>query len=442
MAKNYTITFVSLGCPKNTVDSEAMLAGLAERGFILDSSSENTDFYLVNTCGFIEPAKEEAIEELRRGIQLKKEGKVRFVAAAGCLVERMGRELADALPQIDCLISLCERDKAAEILLKTAKSKGSRKIETASGNKFVSNDSVRLLTTSPGSAYLRISEGCGRGCSFCTIPAIRGPFRSKPKDEIIREAEMLCESGTREVNLIAQDTTGYGKDFGLEEGLCELLEELVKTDLDWIRILYLYPASVSERLLDTIASHKKIVNYIDMPIQHIDNELLKSMRRTDSQEQTAALIEKIRAKLDEPVIRTTVISGYPGETAEKHKRLLEFVKWAEFDALGAFAFCPEKDTPAGKMDGQISEEVKNRRVDEIMRAQQEIAFGKNRNMLGKKLTLLTEGFCEDYTQARYYGQAPEIDSVCALPGEQIEPGKFVKAEVAETSDYDLICRLV
>ncbi|AQQ08615.1 Ribosomal protein S12 methylthiotransferase RimO [Sedimentisphaera cyanobacteriorum] len=442
MAKNYTVTFVSLGCPKNTVDTEVMLADMAERGFILDSSSENTDFYIVNTCGFIEPAKQEAFEELRQGIELKKQGKVRFVAAAGCLVERMGRELAEALPEIDCLISLCERDKAGELLLKTAKSKGSRKIDTASGKKFVSNDSVRLLTTSPGSAYLRISEGCGRGCSFCTIPAIRGPFRSKPKAEIIREAQVLSENGVREVNLIAQDTTGYGKDIGLEDGLCELLEELAKTDLEWIRILYLYPASVSDKLLDTIASHKKILNYIDMPIQHIDNELLKSMRRTDTEEKTAELIEKIRAKLDKPVLRTTVISGYPGETEEKHNKLLKFIKWAEFDALGAFAFCPEKDTPAGRMDNQLPEEIKQKRVGQIMRAQQEIAFRKNRNMQGKKLTLLTEGFCEDYTQARYYGQAPEIDSVCAVPEKQIEPGKFIEAEVADTSDYDLICRLI
>jgi ribosomal protein S12 methylthiotransferase len=438
--KNNTLNvgLVSLGCPKNTVDSETMLGRLAQSGFCIVAEVDLADAVIVNTCGFIEPAKREAMDQLRDIASQKGKGRLKSVIAAGCLAQRMGKDLLEEVPQIDAVVGLADRDNIAKIVTATLQNSDER-IFLSDSDSFIADDSGRLLTTPPHYAYLRISEGCNRRCAFCTIPSIRGKFRSKPIKAVAREARDLAQSGVKELIIIAQDSSYYGRDLGMENGLVELLGVLENFDFNWIRVMYLYPATVSGELVEKIASSDKILPYIDIPIQHIDNDILASMRRVDTQEKTTSLIEKLRLALPRIVLRTTVITGYPGETPRQHRKLVEFIKWARFDALGCFTFFPEQGTPAAELEGQLPADVKEKRLEEIMLTQQEIAFAKNEAMVGKELEVLIDNVYEDGTaEGRYYGQAPEIDSVCLVNNCKAQPGKFIKARVTGFEAYDLI----
>lgn len=444
IAKTINVGIISLGCPKNTVDSEAMLGRLAHCGYRIVGDLELADVVIVNTCGFIEPAKQEAIEQLRDVAKYKDAGKVKRIIAAGCLAQRMGKELIDEVPQIDALVALADRDNIENIISGLFKKNTTPEPTANIDNNFISNDQGRLLTTGGHFAYLRISEGCDRNCSFCTIPSIRGRFRSKPIKNIAREAEELAKSGVKELILIAQDSSYYGKDLGLTDGLAELLEVLESFSFKWIRIMYLYPATVTDKLIEKIASSEKVLSYIDMPIQHINDEILKSMRRSDSKEKTTSLINKLRSKIPNVTLRTTVITGYPGEAQQQHNELLEFIKWAKFDALGCFAYVAEEGTPAAALDKQIPDEVKSQRLDDIMLTQQQIVFDKNEELIGKEFDMLIDAVLPDGTaQGRCYRQAPDIDSLCILENstrKHLKTGSFLTVKVTDYDGYDLIVR--
>lgn len=442
--KPVTVGFVALGCPKNIIDSERMLAEIAKAGFLITEQPEPPDVWqadvvVINTCGFIEPAKAEALEAINHAVNCKNKGTVKKVIVAGCLPQRLGTDLFNQADGIDAVIGLGQRDEIAGIIEKTIRSEQRGSFLNQSP-RTISDDRTRLLITPPHWAYLRISEGCDRNCSFCTIPAIRGPFRSKSEELIIAEAEELVSAGAVELNVIAQDTTNYGRDLKIKNGLSELVKELEKiAGLAWIRLMYLYPARITDRLIETVAESKKIVHYLDIPIQHINDKILKDMHRPDTKEQIFSLIETLRKKIPDAVLRTTLIVGFPGETDRQFDELLDFVKWAEFDALGAFRFYPESGTAAAEMPGQVPDEVKKQRLEELMLTQQEIAFAKNKSRLGRELVCLVDSVNDEGSgEGRFYGQAPDIDSLCVIKSCPAKPGRFINTKVIDTKGYDLV----
>lgn len=452
-SKNQQITvgFIALGCPKNIVDSEVMLAHLGQAGFILTHSIDDADVVIVNTCGFIEPAKQEALEELTAVCALKDAGKVKCVIAAGCLPQRLGDKLGEILPKLDAVVGLEHRDRIVQIVQQCIQKKhlidsGGLKAPIAALEPFhtIFQDTGRLLLSPPHWAYVRISEGCNRRCAFCTIPAIRGKFRSKPIQWIIREAEELAANGAVELILIAQDTVRYGRDLEPPTDLIELLRRLNELEgISWIRLMYLYPSGIDDALLDAIVDCDKVVHYLDIPIQHINNKILKLMRRADSKEKNIALIEKVRSKIPDAVLRTTCIVGYPGETEREFEELIEFIRWAQFDALGCFPFYPEQGTPAAEADGQVPEEVKRQRVDQLMLTQQEIVFQKMDNWKGRQLEVLVDQKDSQGAIGRYYGQAPHIDGHCwitPVSGRSFRAGQFVSAQVIGRRGYDFVVK--
>jgi ribosomal protein S12 methylthiotransferase len=452
-----TVGFIALGCPKNIVDSERMLAEITKAGFLITSKPETpeiwrADVVVVNTCGFIAPAKAEALEAIKYAIDCKRKGTVKKVIVAGCLSQRLGTELFKEANGIDAIVGLGQRDAIARIIKQTIHSK-----EPAS---FLSNlpqrindDRTRLLITPRHWAYLRISEGCSHRCSFCTVPAIRGPFRSKPKNLILDEAAELVSAGVVELNIVAQDTTGYGRDLKIKNGLVELVKELEKiAGLTWIRLMYLYPAGITDRLIETVAESKKIVHYFDIPIQHINDKILKKMRRPNTKKRIYCLIENLRMKLPDVVLRTTLIVGFPGETDRQFNELLDFVKSVKFDCLGAFKYYPESDTGAAEMPSQVPDEIKQQRLEELMLTQQKIAFSTNKNRIGSKLTCIVDSIeakntacrldshqeTQRQVRGRFYGQAPDIDSICIIKNCSVKTGRFINTKVIDTKDYDLV----
>ena len=439
--KIVTVGLISLGCPKNIVDSEKILAEIAQAGFLITAEPANADVVVINTCGFIEPAKAEALGAIRHAVRCKHEGSVRKVIVVGCLSQRMGRQLFNQIDGIDAVVGLAQRDNIAQIIEKTIRA---RQPAAYLGHlpEQCSDDRARLLITGRHWAYLRISEGCNHRCSFCTIPTIRGPFRSKPFELVLAEAAELVSAGVVELNIIAQDTTYYGRDLKLTNGLATLITELEKIEqLRWIRLMYLWPAGIGERLIETIAKSKKVVHYLDVPIQHVNNTILKAMCRPDTKERLQRLIGKLRSAMPDIVLRTTLIVGFPGETEQRFTELLDFVGWAEFDALGCFKFSPEAGTPAAEMYDQVPELVKQQRVAELMLTQQRIAFAKNKNRIGSKLVCLVDSVDDKGTgRGRFYGQAPDIDSVCIIESCSAEPGQLINVLVTGTRDYDLVAR--
>lgn len=439
-----TVGFVALGCPKNIVDSEKMLAEIGQAGFLITSEADSADVVVINTCGFIAPARQEAIEAIKQAAKCKRKGKVGKIIVAGCLSQRMGQELFSEVDGIDAIVGLDERDRIAEIIKRTLVWEKPAAY-LAGPSRIIHDDRGRLPLTPKHWSYLRISEGCSRRCSFCTIPAIRGPFRSKPKELVLAEAAELAANGTVELNIIAQDSSFYGRDLKIKDGLSKVIGELEKIDgLEWIRLMYLYPAEINQSLLETIANSKKVVNYIDMPIQHINNKILQDMGRGDSKERTQRLIENLRAAIPDVVLRTTIIAGFPSESREQFEELLEFLAWAKFDALGCFKFYPEPGTAAAKLPKQIPNKIKQERFNELMRLQQQIAFTKNRERLGKELTCLVDSVNKKGCgEGRFYGQAAHIDSVCLIRKKcSARPGQFIKAKVVETAGYDMIVERV
>ena len=445
------VGFISLGCPKNTVDSERMLAEIAEAGFLISPESYNADVIVVNTCAFIAPAKAESFEAIKQAVADKSDPKQRVtkVIVAGCLPERIGREIYSHIDGIDAVIGLSQRDNIAKVIREVLSSERALATFDKSDNpdrQRILDDRTRLLITPGHWAYLRISEGCDHRCSFCTIPAIRGRFRSKPRELVLAEAEELVSAGVVELNLIAQDTTFYGRDLKLKDGLADLLADIEKIpSLVWIRLMYSYPTGISEKLIETIAKSEKIVRYLDIPLQHISDSILQSMRRPDTKSRLRKLIEDLRSAMPDIVLRTTMIVGYPGETDRNFSELLDFIRWAQFDALGCFKFYPEAGTAAADMPDQVPDEIKQQRLDELMLCQQEIAFAKNQSRIGSEITCLVDSVDSEFlAKGRYYGQAPDIDSLCLIKtGERRKkhpalPGQFIQAKVVGTKDYDFI----
>ena len=437
--KSITVGFTSLGCPKNVVDSERMLAEIAQAGLVITAEPDNADVVIINTCGFIAPATAESLEAIKHAVDCKLNGTVKRVIVAGCLSERLGEQLFTKVDGINAVVGLGQRDNIARIIRKTLSSAQpttylDRRPHT------ISDDRTRLLITPGHWAYLRISEGCNHRCSFCTIPAIKGPFRSKPKDLVLAEAAELVSAGAVELNIIAQDTTYYGRDLKIKSCLTAVASELEKiTELAWIRLMYLYPAGIDERLIETVAKSEKIVHYLDIPIQHIDSKILKAMRRPDTKDRLGRLIKNLRSAMPDVVLRTTLIIGFPGETDRQFSELLDFIKWAEFDALGCFKFYPESGTGAAEMPAQVPEKVKQQRLEELMLTQQKIAFAKNKNRIGSRLTCLVDSVdSEGLGRGRFYGQAPDIDSVCIIKNCSAKPGEFINTKVVGTKNYDLL----
>jgi ribosomal protein S12 methylthiotransferase len=456
-----TIGFIALGCPKNVVDSERMLAEIVEAGFLIAADPSEADVVIVNTCGFIEPAKAESLEAVQQAVQSKRAGTVQKVIVAGCLSQRLGKDLLKEAGGIDAVVTLEERDRIVPIIRQTLADHTAR-VYGGTPSVTVMDDRNRLRIGPSHSAYLRISEGCNHECSFCTIPAIRGPFRSKPMELILAEARELVRSGAVELSLIGQDTTRYGQDLKLTGGLVKLLGELQNIrDLKWIRLLYAYPMGITDELIEAIVKNEKVVHYLDIPIQHVNDVILKAMRRPDRNEGLRRLVERLRAAMPDVVIRTTLIVGFPGETDAQFAELLGFLRDMRLGAVGAFTFFPEAGTVAASLPDQVPDAVKQSRLDELMGTQQGIAFAANEGRIGSELTCLVDSIADDGTAvARFYGQAPEIDSVCVVDSEigdqgsgirgrrmvagqlppephPLSPGQFVRGRVVGTEGYDL-----
>jgi ribosomal protein S12 methylthiotransferase len=435
--KRVTVGFVSLGCPKNMVDSERMLAQIVQAGYLITGEPERADVVVINTCGFIEPAKIESLEAIRQAVANKKMGNVRKVIVAGCLAQRLGNQLLDGRESVDAVVGLEHRDAIAEVIRDTLASDEPRVFCGPTPCTIV-DDRVRLRIGPVHSAYLRISEGCSHRCSFCTIPSIRGPFRSKPPQMVLEEARELVGSGAVELNLIGQDTTLYGRDLQRKDGLAALLREIEQIPgLSWIRLLYAYPTGITDGLIKTIAESGKVVHYLDIPIQHASDKILQAMRRPDTKDALHRLLDALRSAVPDIVLRTTLIVGFPGETPQEFEELIEFVQWARFDALGAFTFFPEPGTPAAGFPDQVPDEVKQARLDEVMLTQQEIAFAKNHQRIGSRLTCLVDSLDDEGAKGRFYGQAPDIDGLCIVREGSVSPGRLVDVRVVGAQGYDL-----
>ncbi len=435
-----TYAFVTLGCPKNLVDSEKMLGVLALDGYALVSEADGADFVIVNTCGFIESSRAESKAVIHEMLDLKRAGKTKGVIVAGCLPQRLGPALQDELPEIDHIVGVFGRDeinRVADHLL--GGSREQRQLFRPAPIKAL-DDRARMRLTPDHFAYLKISEGCDRTCTFCSIPKMRGKHITKPIEMVIAEAQELAKDGVRELNLVAQDTTYYGLDLYGEVRLVQLLRELEQVEgLDWIRLMYLYPVNFTDELIDTIAGSDKIIPYLDMPLQHINDTMLRRMQRRVNRSQTEELVRKLRDRVDNLVMRTTFVVGFPGETDEQFEELKQFVEEAQFERMGVFPYSLEPDTPAARLEGHLPEELKLARRDELMALQQQIAFEYGDSLVGNEIdVLIDEPVEEGLWRGRGYMDAPEIDGEVLVSGEDLQPGMFVPVEIVERRDYDLV----
>jgi ribosomal protein S12 methylthiotransferase len=447
-----TIAMTSLGCPKNLVDSERMLGLLTSAGLIITHHTEQADALIINTCGFIDAATQESLEAIRQAAKLKESGRCKRIIVVGCLAQRQRTELLAQVPQIDRLVGVFDR----ESILRAVLGKTNPRLDHGhylakySVSGPMPPDRARFRLTPRHWAYLRITEGCSQGCTFCTIPSIRGPLRSKPPQQIVAEGRELAADGAVEINLIGQDTTSYGTDIDYADGLAGLLRLLDRrfTDVRWLRLMYAYPSCFSDAMVHAIAQCDRVVKYVDLPLQHINDDILRRMRRRVTRAQTEALLEKLRRLVPGIAIRTTLISGCPGETEAQHRELLQFVRDWRFDMLGVFPYSPERGTAMGRMAGQVPDQVKHERVGELMLAQQEIAFARACAMKGRTIQVMVEGPGADQTRrkgeflARAAFQAPEIDSLVHVRGTGLHPGQFVDVNVIGSRGYDLVAQPV
>lgn len=434
------IGMVSLGCAKNRVDAEMLLFTLKQEGFEIVADPAMSDVAIVNTCGFIEDAKQESIDEILELAELKKEGRIKAIVVTGCLAERYQTEILKELYEIDAVVGIGANSNIANIIREVLKGK---KVEEFPDKLCLDINAPRLRSTPFYYAYLKIAEGCDNRCTYCAIPKIRGKFRSRKIEDIIEEARGLVNNGVKELILIAQDTSRYGEDLYQKRMLPELLRELCKIDSDfYIRVLYCYPDRMTDELIDTIANEPKVLKYIDLPLQHASGKLLKRMNRHGDRETLSELINKLRAKIPNLTIRTTFITGFPGETEEDFTELSEFVRDMRFDRMGCFAYSPEEDTPAAEFPDQIDDEVKKHRRDIIMEQQTEIMAEKCEAMIGKTIKVLFEGF-DRYAEC-YYGRssadAPEVDGKVffTVDGKKPAVGDIVDVEITDYIDVDLI----
>lgn len=433
------VGMVSLGCAKNQVDAERMLANMQNEGIEIETDPSLCDAVIVNTCGFIEDAKKESIENILDFVEMKEEGNLKVVAVTGCLAERYREELAKEIPEIDIVLGIGSND---QLIKSIKKALDGEKIVSFGEKTDLSLEGDRLLANDPHFAYLKIAEGCDNRCTYCAIPLIRGEFRSRPMENVIEEAKTLAKGGVTELNVVAQDTTRYGEDIYGKLMLPELLTELCKIpELKWVRVLYCYPDRITDEFLDVMAKEDKIVKYIDIPLQHSSGDILKRMNRRGNTKELKALMSKIREKVDGVVLRTTLIAGFPGETDKDFEELCEFIEDVKFERLGCFAYSREEDTPACDMDDQIDEDVKRRRCDVIMDTQIEIAAEFSNSIIGRELEVL----CEDYDFendeyiGRSYMDAPDIDTRVFFTSDgEVGLGEYVKVKITDSLDYDLI----
>lgn len=437
---NYKVGMISLGCPKNQVDAEHILALLDAEGWEIVDYVDGCDLVIVNTCGFIDDAKKEAIENILDMVELKKEGVIGKIIVTGCLAQRYKDEIVKEIPEVDAVLGIGANGDIVKAIEEVMTSVGT--LESYPAQCELPLDGQRILTTPNYWAYLKIADGCSNRCTYCTIPSIRGDMRSRSMENIIDEAKQLAELGVKELILIAQDTTSYGLDLYGELKLPELLNELCKIEsIEWIRLLYCYPDRITDELIATMKNQEKVVNYIDLPLQHADDKILKAMNRRGDQALIRSVISKLRAEIPDVVIRTTFIVGFPGEGEEEFETLAEFVNEIEFDRLGVFTFSPQEGTPAFDMDNQVEEDVKVRRGEVIMQDQYSIMEEKNNEKIGKTYKVVVEeydGYSDSYV-GRTYMDAPEIDGLVKFTShDDLEIGDFVDVEIFEVEDYDLI----
>lgn len=439
----YKISMVSLGCPKNQVDAEMMLASLKNGGYEIATEEAEADAIIINTCGFIEDAKKEAIENILEAARYKKTGKCRALIVTGCLAERYRDDVTEEIPEVDVCVGIGSNGRICDIVKNAIEGKK----QNCYGEKYeLDLNADRILGGYPFSTYLKVADGCDNCCTYCAIPKIRGRMRSRRIEDCVAEAKILAERGVKELIVVAQDTTAYGADIYGKSMLPELLRELCKVEgLHWIRTLYTYPDRITDELLDTVASEEKIVKYFDIPIQHVNGEILKRMNRTGDYNTLSALIDKIRERIPGVTIRTTLITGFPGETEEQFSELARFVKEKRFERLGCFTYSAEEGTVAAEFSDQIDEQTKVDRMENIMELQLTVAAEKNEEKIGSVTEVLIEGW-DDYIKC-YFGRtpadAPDVDGkIFFMADRPLVLGDFVKVQINDCIDYDLLGELI
>ncbi len=438
------ILFISLGCDKNLVDTEVMLGMLASRGYEMTNDEQEADIIVINTCCFIHDAKEESIQNILEMAEYKKNGSAKALIVTGCMAERYRQEILDEIPEVDEVLGTTAYDRILDAV--DAALAGQHEVMTADLDALPLPETKRLVTTGGHFAYLKIAEGCDKHCTYCIIPKIRGNFRSVPMERLLKEAQDLAEQGVKELILVAQETTLYGKDLYGEKSLPKLLRELCKiSGIRWIRILYCYPEEITDELIQVMKEEPKICHYLDLPIQHANDTILKRMGRRTSKQELIDIVQKLRKEIPDICLRTTLITGFPGETQEQHEEVMEFIDTLEFDRLGAFTYSPEEDTPAATFEDQIDEEVKEDRQADIMELQQEIAFDKAEDMIGREVLVMIEGKVADENAyvGRTYRDAPNVDGLIFINTDaELISGDFAKVKVTGALDYDLIGELM
>ena len=438
------IAMVSLGCPKNRVDSEIILGLLGESGYRITEDEEQADIIIINTCTFIQQATDESIETILEYAAFKDNGSCRLLIVAGCLTQRYREKLKQELPEVDLFVGTGEYRRIADLIIDT---KRTGRLLTADNMEYIyDHETPRLATTPFYYSYVKIAEGCSNSCTFCIIPQLRGDYRSRDIYSITEEVRKLADKGVKEFNIVAQDSTAYGRDLDSPQTLENLLENIVKIKkINWIRLLYCYPSLLTESLLDLIAAEKNILNYIDLPLQHIDDKILKAMKRGSREGMVKDLVIKIKEKVPGVTIRSAFITGFPGEGEREFQNLYNFIKESEFDHLGIFKYSREDGTPAASMTGQVTEEVKEERYKKLMELQQEISLKNNMSKIGKTMKVLIEGYSEEtelLLQGRSVCQAPEIDGITYINDGYAERGEIKDVLITEAHPYDLVGKIV
>jgi len=443
--KKQKVSMVSLGCPKNLVDAEVMLGVLAKQDYEITTDEREADIIIVNTCAFIKEAKQESIDAILDLAERKQDGRCQTLIVSGCLPQRYQEELAQELPEVDIFIGTGDYPRIAEILAEKAGSED--QLRYIGDPDYIYDESLPRLNSSPGwYSYLKIGEGCSNCCSYCIIPQLRGAYRSRPLEALVAEAEELAARGVKELNVISQDITRYGSDMHDGTTLETLLRRLVRIDgIKWVRLLYAYPDGITDSLIELIRDEPKICKYLDIPIQHISDPVLKQMKRRSSEQQIRTLIEKLRSEIPDIALRTSLIVGFPGETMEDFNKLTHFVEQAQFDRLGVFCYSREEGTPAAEMPDQVSERIKRERHRKLMKAQARVSFRRNRLLIGKQEQVIVEGYSEEtelLLKGRSSRQAPDIDGQVYITAGNANVGEIVTLKVTDSSDYDLIGEIV
>ena len=433
------ILFISLGCDKNLVDSEQMLGLLTQKGFTLTDDETQADVIVINTCCFIHDAKEESIQNILEMAEYRKSGSCKALIVTGCLAQRYKQEIIDEIKEVDAVIGTTAYDEIFDVIEKVLA--GQKELDIQDVDRLVEIDAKRVVTTGGHYAHLKIAEGCDKHCTYCIIPKIRGNYRSVPMERLLKEAQDLADQGVKELILVAQETTLYGTDIYGKKSLHILLKKLCEIKgIRWIRVLYCYPEEIYDELIETIRDEKKICHYLDLPIQHASDRILKRMGRRTTRAQLEEIIGKLRKEIPDIALRTTLITGFPGETQEDHEELMAFVDEMEFDRLGVFTYSQEEDTPAATMEDQIDEEIKKDRQEELMELQQEVSLDKNEEKIGRTMFAMVEGYLSDENVyvARTYADAPGIDGYLFIDtAETLMSGDFAKVKITGALEYDL-----